>query len=133
MHRGCPFCEIVNNDPLHRIVAQNELAFIVRDGFPVSEGHTLIIPKRHVASFFEITSEERESLFALLDSEKKVLDKELNPDAYNIGINDGVAAGQTVSHLHIHLIPRFRGDVDDPRGGIRWIKPEKAVYWSEDT
>jgi len=129
MSKYCPFCEIVGKDPSSRIIGQNDLAFVVRDGFPISEGHTLIIPKRHIASFFEITNKERDALFELLDSAKKILDKELKPDAYNIGVNDGAVAGQTVAHLHIHLIPRYQGDVGDPRGGVRWIMPNKAKYW----
>lgn len=129
MNSHCPFCEITKYDE-KRIIKENDLAFVVRDGFPISEGHTLIIPKRHVASFFEITNEERQSLLDLLDQAQKTLDQEFKPAAYNIGINDGVAAGQTVHHLHIHLIPRYKGDVDDPRGGIRWIMSEKADYWS---
>jgi diadenosine tetraphosphate (Ap4A) HIT family hydrolase len=105
------------------------MGFVIRDGFPISPGHTLIIPKRHVDSFFEISQEERDALLDLLDQAKKVIDAELSPDSFNIGINDGPAAGQTVPHLHIHLIPRFKGDQDDPRGGVRWIIPEKAKYW----
>ena len=103
----------------------------MRDGFPVSKGHTLLIPKRHVGSFFEITDEERADLLALLNKAKVVIQEEFNPDGYNIGINDGPAAGQTVPHLHIHLIPRYKGDRYDPRGGVRWIIPEKADYWSQ--
>ena len=129
----CPFCEGNNHDKAQRIIKENDLAFVIRDGFPVSEGHTLIIPKRHVASFFEITNEERQSLLDLLDQTQKDLDDKLKPAAYNIGINDGIAAGQTVPHLHIHLIPRYEGDLQDPRGGIRWIIPEKADYWSSNT
>ena len=105
------------------------MGFVIRDGFPISLGHTLVIPKRHVSSFFEISQEERESLLKLLDQAKKVTDQEFKPDCYNIGINDGVEAGQTVPHLHIHLIPRFKDDQEDPRGGVRWIIPEKAKYW----
>ena len=129
----CPFCKITNHDATHRIAQQNELAFVIRDGYPVSEGHTLIIPKRHVASFFEITNEEQQALMELLEQAQNVLDQEFKPDAYNIGINDGVEAGQTVPHLHIHLIPRYTGDVEDPRGGVRWIMPGKADYWSKNT
>ena len=103
----------------------------MRDGFPVSMGHTLIIPKRHVGSFFEITDEERADLLVLLNKAKVVIQEEFNPDGYNIGINDGPAAGQTVPHLHLHLIPRYKGDRNDPRGGVRWIIPEKADYWSQ--
>jgi diadenosine tetraphosphate (Ap4A) HIT family hydrolase len=104
---------------------------VVRDGFPISTGHTLLIPKRHIGSFFELTADERHSLLVLLDTAKEVLDAELRPDGFNIGINDGPAAGQTVPHLHIHLIPRYQGDLADPRGGVRWIIPEKADYWSK--
>lgn len=104
---------------------------VIRDGFPISPGHTLIIPKRHIGSFFELTADEQAELMALLGSAKIVLDKDHSPNGYNIGINDGPAAGQTVPHLHIHLIPRYKGDRADPRGGVRWIIPEKADYWSQ--
>jgi len=129
MPKECPFCSILDSDVNNRVIAQNDLAFVIRDGYPINEGHTLIIPKRHTGSFFEITDEERNALLSLLDSAKSILDKELKPNSYNIGINDGEAAGQTVPHLHMHLIPRYEGDTDDPRGGIRWIIPEKAKYW----
>ena len=132
MYDSCPFCVIFNHDKVQRIIKQNDLAFVMRDGYPVSDGHTLIIPKRHVASFFEISNDERQALFSLIDHSQKELDQEFNPDAYNIGINDGVSAGQTVPHLHIHLIPRYEGDIKDPRGGVRWIMPEKADYWSNN-
>ena len=124
---NCYFC---NLDP-SRIVDSNEQCFVIRDGFPISPGHTLVIPKRHVGSFFELTTEEREALIVLLHSAKQGLDSEYRPDAYNIGINDGPAAGQTVPHVHVHLIPRYEGDRDDPRGGVRWIMPEKAKYWPD--
>ena len=104
---------------------------IVRDAFPVSLGHTLIIPKRHVGSFFILSSDERTDLMALLNSAKIGVEAEFKPDGYNIGINDGPLAGQTVPHLHIHLIPRYKGDMSDPRGGVRWIIPDKADYWSQ--
>lgn len=124
--KPCPFCSL----PDQRIVASNAHAVVIRDGFPISEGHTLIIPRQHIGSFFLTSTEERYSLLALLDEAKKSLDSLLSPDAYNIGINDGSAAGQTVPHLHIHLIPRYSGDQSDPRGGVRWIFPDKADYWS---
>jgi diadenosine tetraphosphate (Ap4A) HIT family hydrolase len=100
----------------------------VRDGFPVARGHSLIVPRRHVSSFFELTVDERLAILELLDRSKIQLDGQYAPAGYNIGINDGVAAGQTVMHLHVHLIPRYKGDVADPRGGVRWIFPEKAAY-----
>ncbi len=103
---------------------------VIRDGYPISLGHTLVIPKRHVGSFFELTPEEASEVMSLLKRAKSVLDNEFKPQGYNIGINDGVAAGQTVPHLHIHLIPRYSNDRADPRGGVRWIIPEKADYWS---
>ncbi|WP_231879522.1 HIT family protein [Methylomonas koyamae] len=122
----CPFCEL----PKERIILSNSLGMVIRDGYPISPGHTLVIPQRHIGSFFELEPEERNSLLSLLEESKRRLDKEYQPDGYNIGINDGPSAGQTVPHLHIHLIPRYSGDQADPRGGIRWIIPEKANYWS---
>ena len=125
MDKSCPFCAL----PPERIIDANELALVIRDGFPVSKGHTLIIPKRHVGSWFDTSADERIALFALLDQAKLILDHEFKPDSFNIGINDGAAAGQTVPHLHIHLIPRYKGDQEDPRGGVRWIIPGNAKYW----
>jgi len=110
---------------------ENEEAFLIEDGFPVSGGHSLIIPRRHIGSFFEATEGERVALLKLLDQAKNIIDKRHKPSAYNIGINDGPAAGQTVPHLHIHLIPRYEQSGIDPRGGVRWVIPEKADYWSE--
>ena len=122
----CPFCTV----PVQRIVRDSDHAFVIRDGYPVSPGHTLVIARRHVGSLLDLTEAEQIDLMALIGAAKKDLDAELRPDAYNIGVNDGAAAGQTVAHLHIHLIPRYRGDRPDPRGGIRWIFPEKADYWT---
>jgi len=122
---SCPFCTQLY---LPETVA-NDHAVAIADGFPVSPGHTLIIPKRHFGSLFEATVEERASLFDLLGAMRERLIQERKPDGFNIGINDGEAAGQTVMHLHIHLIPRYTGDLPDPRGGVRWIFPDKAVYW----
>jgi len=122
---ACPFCSMTGE----RIVARTELAVAIRDGFPVSPGHTLVIPVRHVGSLFETTDAERADCLALLDQARRILEGELKPDGYNIGINDGKAAGQTVPHLHIHLIPRYVGDQPDPRGGVRRIFPERARYW----
>lgn len=121
----CPFCEIDQD----RILYEDELCFTVRDGFPVSNGHTLIITRRHIVSFFDTSPEEKTAILNVVESSKTALDREFAPDAYNIGVNDGLASGQTIPHLHIHLIPRYRGDVSDPRGGVRWVIPDKAVYW----
>jgi diadenosine tetraphosphate (Ap4A) HIT family hydrolase len=122
---SCPFCNIDQS----RIVFANEHAIAIYDGFPVSPGHSLIIPKRHIVSLFEATGEEHKALLDQLTGMRKFLLEERSPDGFNIGINDGAAAGQTVMHLHIHLIPRYAGDKSDPRGGVRWIFPDKAAYW----
>ena len=122
----CPFCSL----PTDRILGTNAHALWIRDDFPVSPGHSLVIPKRHMGSFFEATADERSALLTLLDEAKIAATAEFCPDGFNIGINDGMAAGQTVPHLHIQLIPRYRDDVPDCRGGVRWVIPEKADYWS---
>ena len=127
MGSECPFCNIDQA----RIVSQNALGFCIRDGYPVSQLHTLIIPRRHVASLFEISIQEEQALFDLLRAAKSEIDSMTHPHGYNVGINDGSAAGQTVMHLHIHLIPRYQGDQPDPRGGVRWIFPDKAAYWKD--
>jgi len=123
--RDCPFCSM----PANRIVLQDALVFAVRDAYPISPGHTLIIPRRHVASVFEVDRNESSAMLALLGRARELLDSELGPDGYNIGINDGEAAGQTIMHVHIHLIPRFLSDCADPRGGVRKLFPDKADYW----
>jgi diadenosine tetraphosphate (Ap4A) HIT family hydrolase len=126
MVTACPFCSL----PTARVVDEGEHCFVIRDAFPVSEGHTLIISKRHVGSLFELTEPEALDFFRQLGRAKQTLDAAYRPTGFNVGINDGRAAGQTVPHLHVHLIPRYAGDVPDPRGGVRWIFPEKADYWS---
>jgi diadenosine tetraphosphate (Ap4A) HIT family hydrolase len=124
--KPCLFCAL----PTNRIVEENDHAVLILDGFPVSPGHSLVIPKRHVGSFFDVTEVERSALLGLLDRAKDLVEQRNKPDGYNVGINDGAAAGQTVPHLHIHLIPRYEGDLVDPRGGVRWVIPSKADYWT---
>jgi diadenosine tetraphosphate (Ap4A) HIT family hydrolase len=124
---ACPFCLMTPD----KIVAQSSLSFTIRDTLPVSSGHTLVLPKRHFASIFEATKDEVAALWEALQQARNGLLKEFSPDGFNIGINDGLASGQTILHLHIHLIPRYKGDMPDPRGGIRWIFPDKAVYWKD--
>ena len=109
-------------------VSANALAFAIRDAFPVSPGHTLIIPRRLIATWFDATREERMAIVDLIDAVKEKLQEEFQPDGYNVGFNAGEAAGQTVMHLHVHVIPRYRGDVPDPRGGVRNVIPEKGNY-----
>ena len=124
---SCPFCAL----PAERILLLADEALVIRDAFPVSPGHTLVIPRRHIGSFFELTDAERACMVELLAKAKAELDLSFQPDGFNIGINDGAAAGQTVPHLHLHLIPRYRGDAPDPRGGVHWVLPAKAKYWVE--
>lgn len=121
---GCPFCHI-NED---NILDRDDLCYAIWDQYPVSPGHVLIIPYRHIASYFDMIEPEKISLFQLIDTCKKIVDKEYSPDGYNIGINIGEPAGQTVMHCHVHLIPRYSGDLKDPRGGVRGVIPEKRIY-----
>lgn len=122
MKNNCIFC---NQEEL---ILENELAWARYDKYPVSPGHLLIITKRHVADFFDTTTDERRALNNLLEEAKKMLDRANGPDGYNIGVNCGEAAGQTIMHLHIHLIPRYQGDIDNPRGGVRGVIPDKRIY-----
>jgi diadenosine tetraphosphate (Ap4A) HIT family hydrolase len=114
-----------------RWVASNELAFAIRDGFPVSDGHTLVVPRRHVATWAEATAEERSALMELAEQVRLDLTTELDPDGFNIGVNVGEAAGQTIMHMHVHVIPRWFGDVENPRGGVRHVIPYNADYLKE--
>ena len=129
--KPCPFCETIANDSSNRIVEENEHAIAIRDGYPISPGHTLIIPRRHQKSFFSLSADEQKAILALVNSQHSELQDEFELVDCNIGINDGPLAGQTIPHCHIHIIPRVMGDVDDPRGGLRWVVPDKADYWSK--
>jgi diadenosine tetraphosphate (Ap4A) HIT family hydrolase len=124
---SCPFCEI----PKNIIIKENDLSIAVYDKYPVNKGHILIITKRHVIDYFDASEEEKSSLFNLMEKCKKFLDKEYKPDGYNIGLNCGTDAGQTIMHLHLHLIPRYKNDIDDPTGGVRGVIPEKRIYRSQ--
>jgi diadenosine tetraphosphate (Ap4A) HIT family hydrolase len=120
----CPFCLL----PSERVLDSNAYAVAVSDAFPVSAGHTLVIPRRHNACFFELGPDEITAVYELLCRMKARLDDCLRPAGYNVGINIGEAAGQTVGHVHVHLIPRFFGDVIEPRGGVRNVIPGKGPY-----
>lgn len=120
----CPFCQ---PDP-DRVFYEDSLVCALWDGYPVTEGHALIVPKRHVATWFDATAEERAALNAATDAVREELERRYNPAGFNIGINVGEAAGQTVFHLHVHVIPRYVGDVEDPTGGVRYVIPSKANY-----
>ncbi len=107
---------------------RNDLCYARWDSYPVNEGHMLIVPWRHVADYFEVSAEERAALWETVDAAKRFLAENYRPDGYNVGINIGQAAGQSVFHLHLHLIPRYAGDMADPRGGVRGVIPEKQKY-----
>lgn len=126
--KECSFCNIeklINSD---RIVYQDSTWIAIYDNYPVSKGHVLLIPKRHCASYFDLNFIELESVSVTIGIIKKLLDKKFNPDGYNIGMNCGEAAGQTVMHCHIHIIPRYNGDCENPRGGVRGVIPSKQNY-----
>lgn len=125
MSKNCPFCVIENS---REIIVKSELSLAFYDGFPVSPGHALIIPKRHVSSFFDLSEEERLDMLKLADQVKKILDNEFHPDGYNIGVNVGESAGQSVFHVHMHIIPRYTGDVENPKGGVRGVIPSMQSY-----
>ncbi len=121
----CPFCQ-VNNQA--EVILNSPLVYAIYDKFPVSDGHVLIIPKRHCADYFELYPEEQSACWEMINRVKGIIQERFNPDGFNIGINVNESAGQTIFHVHIHLIPRYRGDVEDPTGGVRGVIPEKREY-----
>lgn len=122
---SCPFCAVEGS---REILASSASSVAFYDGFPVSPGHALIVPRRHVASFFDLTEEERADLFRVADEVRQIVDERYHPDGYNLGVNVGEAAGQSIFHVHLHLIPRYAGDVPNPRGGVRGVIPGKQSY-----
>jgi diadenosine tetraphosphate (Ap4A) HIT family hydrolase len=120
----CIFCT-----PRVQLLEANELAIAFSAGYPVSPGHVLIVPRRHEPDFFALSAEEQAALVALVNPVRALLSEQYAPDAYNLGVNAGTAAGPTILHTHMHVIPRYAGDVADPRGGVRWVLPETARYW----
>lgn len=125
MDLDCPFCD----PPADRIWIGRELTIATPDMYPAAEGHTLVLPRRHVETVFQLADDEWEELWDLLAEVREELLSTYRPDGFTIGINDGLAAGQTIEHAHVHLIPRHLGDVPDPTGGLRGILPRKARYW----
>jgi diadenosine tetraphosphate (Ap4A) HIT family hydrolase len=122
---GCVFCAVAQG----RIAWSSPSIIALWDAFPVSPGHALVVPRRHVASWRDLTPDEKTAITTGVDAVRALIDARHRPDGYNVGYNDGVAAGQTVMHFHMHVIPRYRGDVRDPRGGVRLVLPDKAAYW----
>lgn len=127
--RSCPFCERLRAG---ESVLEGELAVAIADAYPVSPGHTLVVPRRHVEDFFALTDDEWAAVWALAGQVHRQLVRDRSPAGCNVGINIGRAAGQTVDHAHLHVIPRYDGDVADPRGGVRWVIPKRARYWVSD-
>ncbi len=121
--KDCLFCQLDR-----QTLFENQHVMAIEDKYPISKGHILIIPKRHIESVFEVTKTEWLEIHDLIKRLKKRCDALYQPDGYNIAINNGTAAGQTVFHLHVHMIPRYEGDVDDPAGGVRGIIPGKQKY-----
>ena len=127
---NCFFCKLMKNkiDGKSDYVLENELALAKFDDYAVSPGHMVFITKRHTPTFFETTAEEKQAIFELVDQAKILIDEKYNPDGYNIGMNCGEMAGQSVMHVHVHLIPRYKGDVSNPRGGVRGVIPKNQNY-----
>lgn len=118
----CPFCTLSD------VVAETDYFYVIRDRFPVNPGHTLVILKRHEASAFAITRDEWEDLYDAISSAKEHITAEFAAEEFNIGVNVGESAGQTIPHVHVHIIPRYPGDCDNPRGGVRLVKPPLVDY-----
>jgi diadenosine tetraphosphate (Ap4A) HIT family hydrolase len=125
----CPFCERISSGD--DVYATTEFAAAFPDGFPVSDGHTLVVPKRHVSRAEQLERAEWAGLFDLVREVSRELSSLPGVEGVNVGVNSGEAAGQTVGHAHVHVIPRRPGDVEDPRGGIRWVIPQHAAYWGD--
>lgn len=119
----CPFCNSGRD-----VILGDEYCFALYDKYPVSEGHVLVIPRVHVADFFVLDPRVRDHCFNIIGELKKLLDERFSPDGYNVGVNVGEAAGQTIGHVHFHVIPRYSGDVEDPIGGVRNVIPGKGNY-----
>jgi diadenosine tetraphosphate (Ap4A) HIT family hydrolase len=111
------------------VVLESKLAYVRYDSNSLSRGHVLAVPKRHVASFFDMTADEQSDVFRLLGEAQRLIQREHSPDGYNIGVNVGKAGGQSRMHVHVHLIPRYAGDVADPSGGIRRVLTKKTQNW----
>jgi diadenosine tetraphosphate (Ap4A) HIT family hydrolase len=120
----CVFCDIVR---AHRYGTENASAVAFPDAYPLSPGHTLIVPRRHETDYFSLSEEEQTDLWSLIPAVKREIERTHRPSGYNLGTNSGKAAGQTIEHLHLHVIPRYRGDVEDPRGGVRWVDPSPGT------
>jgi diadenosine tetraphosphate (Ap4A) HIT family hydrolase len=127
MAEDCAFCARARGDDL---LMERETAVAFPDAYPLTAGHTLVVPRRHCEDFFSLPAAEQQAVWLLVADVRNELVRRHRPDGFNVGLNVGLAAGQTVRHTHVHLIPRHDGDVPDPRGGVRWVIPERAAYWT---
>jgi len=126
MNRECPFCaRMLGSD----LLAATELAVAFGDGYPLTPGHTLVVPRTHADDLFALGGSEQRAVWSLVADVRRLLADRHHPDGFNVGLNSGAAAGQTIEHAHVHVIPRYAGDVPDPRGGVRWVVPDRAAYW----
>ena len=124
MKKGtCPFC---THD--RELIQESEYGYALYDKYPVNPGHVLVISRRHVSDYFDLEDGEKAGLWKLVEEMRSFLDDEFHPDGFNVGFNVGKEAGQTIDHVHIHIIPRYSGDMDDPTGGVRHVIPEKGKY-----
>ena len=121
----CPFCHLQSSQ---KLLFENQSCLVIFDNYPVSPGHLLIIPRRHVANYFNLSIEEQQCLWEMVNQCKLYIENNYHPEGYNIGININESAGQSIPHVHIHLIPRYKGDVPNPRGGVRGVIPQKQNY-----
>ena len=122
----CPFCARLDG---REAMASSACSVAFFDAYPLNPGHALVVPRRHVADLFDLDQDELADVWRLVGDVKARLARDLSPEGFNVGVNVGSAAGQTVGHAHVHVIPRHLGDVPDPRGGIRWVIPARAAYW----
>ena len=122
----CAFCTRIEDG---EVIEQSTLAVAFADGFPISPGHTLVVSKRHEADFFALSDMEQAAMWVVALRAKDRIMADHEPTGFNVAINVGADAGQLVDHAHLHIVPRYEGDVDDPRGGVRWVIPEHARYW----
>ena len=128
---GCPFCERLARG--EGTIRESPLCFSFFDTTPLTPGHTLVVPKRHVSDFLALTPDELTEALDMAVDLRTQFEERFHPDGFNLGVNIGDAAGQTIGHAHLHLIPRYVGDVPDPRGGIRWMIPDRARYWATES
>ncbi|MFC2110871.1 HIT family protein [Bacteroidota bacterium] len=121
---SCKFCNVEESN----VIKESDYSCAFYDKYPVNNGHVLVIPKRHIENYFDLTRQEKDDLWKLVEKIKIIIDQKFKPDGYNVGINIGETAGQTIFHCHIHIIPRYKGDIKDPEGGIRGVIPSKQKY-----